>query len=124
MARHCLVAVIQHRSEVETSATADNGLQQSETPALPFIGPADEAKCEDLERVIVSDDLEKFFQIGVKLPLHEREQLVEFLRENIDVFTWSVYEASGIDPSFVCLRLNDSHLDVHQKSTPRLSEMK
>ena len=73
---------------------------------LPFIGPADKAKCEDLERVIVSDDPEKFFQIGAKLPLHEREQLVEFLRENVDVFTWSAYEASGIDPSFICHNLN------------------
>ena len=58
------------------------------------------------KRVIVIDDSEKFFQIRAKLPLHEREQLVEFLRENVDVFTWSAYEASGIDPSFVCHRLN------------------
>ena len=53
---------------------------------LPFNGPAYEAECEDLERVIVGDDPEKFFQIGVKLPLQEREHLVEFLRENVNVF--------------------------------------
>ena len=43
-------------------------------------------KCEDLERVVVGDDLEIFFQIGDQLPLLEREQLVEFLRKNVDVF--------------------------------------
>ena len=89
-ARQCLVAAIQYQLEVETSTTIDNSLQQSETPTLPFNGPADKAKCEDLERVIVGDDSEKFFQVRAKLPLQEREQLVEFLRENVDVFAWSV----------------------------------
>ena len=59
-----------------------------------------------LERVTVGDDPEKFFQIGAKLPLREREQLVGFLRENVDVFAWSAYEAPGIDPSFICHHLN------------------
>ena len=27
--------------------------------------------CEDLERVIIDIDLEKFFQVGVQLPPHE-----------------------------------------------------
>ena len=82
--------------------------------ALPFNGLADEAKCEDLERVIVGDDPEKFFQVGAKLPLQEREQLVEFLRENVDVFAWNAYEAPGIDPSFIC-----HHLNVNPSITPK-----
>ena len=53
---------------------------------LPFNKPAGEAKCEDLEKVIVGDNSKKFFQVGAQLPLQEREQLVEFLRKNIDVF--------------------------------------
>ena len=47
---------------------------------------ADEAKCKDLERVIVGGDVEKFFQVGAKLPPQEKEELVEFLKRNIDVF--------------------------------------
>ena len=43
-------------------------------------------KCEDLEKVVVGDDPERFFQVGAQLPLLEREQLVKFLRENVDVF--------------------------------------
>ena len=53
VARQCLVAAIQHRPEVETSATADNELLQLKPPALCLDVPANEAECEDLERVTV-----------------------------------------------------------------------
>ena len=42
--------------------------------------PAEEAKCEDLVKVAMGDDLEKFFQIGSWLPHQEREELIEFLK--------------------------------------------
>ena len=32
--------------------------------------------------------------------------MIEFLRENVDLFAWSAYEAPGIDPSFICHQLN------------------
>ena len=82
---------------------------------MPFNGPADEAKCEDLKRVIVGDDLKKFFQVGAQLPLQKRKQLVEFLRKNVDVFAWIVYEAPGVDPSFIC-----HHLNVNPSITPKI----
>ena len=65
-------------------------------------GPTEETKCEDLEKFVVSDDPEKFFQVGAQLPPQEKEELVEFLKRNIDVFAWNAYEAPGVDPSFVC----------------------
>ena len=43
-------------------------------------------KCEDLDKVVIGDDLERFFQVGARLPLQEKEELVELLRKNIDVF--------------------------------------
>jgi len=52
---------------------------------------ADKVRCEDLERVTVTDDSEKFFQVGVKMPLQEKERLLEFLRANVDVFAWNLY---------------------------------
>ena len=112
MARQCLVAAIQHQPEVETSATVENNLQQSETSASLFIRPADEMKCEDLERVVVGDDSEIFFQVGA--PLSKREQLVKFLRKNVDVFVWDAYEALGLDPNFIC-----HHLNVNPSINPR-----
>ena len=68
--------------------------------------PADEVECEDLERVIVAGDPEKFFQVGAKLPLQEKKRLLEFLRANVDVFAWNPYEAPGVDLNFICHRLN------------------
>ena len=38
--------------------------------------------------------------------MQERDQLVEFLRKNVDVFARSAYEAPGVDPSFICHHLN------------------
>ena len=46
----------------------------------------EEAKCKDLERVVVGDNSEKFFQVRAQLPPQEREELIEFLRKNVDVF--------------------------------------
>ena len=42
--------------------------------------------CEGLERVIIGDDPERFFQVGARLPLQEKEELVELLRRNVNVF--------------------------------------
>ena len=81
MTRQCLVAVIQHKPKAETLAIVENNLQQSETPASLFSKPADEVKCEDLEKVIVGDDPERFSQVGTQMPLLEREQLVKFFQE-------------------------------------------
>ena len=43
-------------------------------------------KCEDLEKVVVGDDPRKFFRIGAQMPLLEKDQLVDLLRRNVDVF--------------------------------------
>ena len=61
----------------------------------------------------------KFFQVGAKLPLQEKEQLVEFLKENVDVFTWSAYEAPGIDPSFIYHQLNVNPSIIPKRQPPR-----
>ena len=50
-------------------------------------------KCELLDKVIIGDDPERFFQVGAQLPLQEKEELVELLRRNVDVFAWDAYEA-------------------------------
>ena len=73
---------------------------------MPINGPAKEAKCEDLETIMVDDDLEKFFLIGTLLPSQEKEELVEFLGKNVNVFAWNAYEALGVDSSFICHHLN------------------
>ena len=50
------------------------------------MGPIEEAKCDDLEKFPIRDDQEKFFQVGAQLPPREKEELVVFFKNNIDVF--------------------------------------
>ena len=67
---------------------------------------AEKVKYKNLERVVVRDNVEKFFQIGAKLPPQEKEELVEFLKRNTDVFAWDACNAPGIDLAFICHHLN------------------
>ena len=71
-------------------------------------------KCEDLEKVVIRDDLERFFQVGAQIPLLENEQLVDLLRRNVDVFAWDAYETPGLNPNFIC-----HHLNVNPSITPK-----
>ena len=48
--------------------------------------PIEEAKCEDLVKVTIRDDPKKFFQIRSQLPQQEKEELIEFFKQNIDIF--------------------------------------
>ena len=86
---------------------------------IPIGGTSDEVKCEDLVKIIIGDDPEKFFQVGSQLSQQEREELVEFLKWNIDVFAWNTYEALGVDPDFICHHLNVNPLTIPKKQLPR-----
>ena len=81
---------------------------------MPGNESTEEAKCEDLEKVAVGVDLEKFFQVGLELPPQEKEELIGFLRGNVDVFAWDTYKAPRVDPSFIC-----HHLNVNPSATPK-----
>ena len=80
---------------------------------------AEDAKCEDLIKVVIGEDPEKFFQIGSQLPHQEREELIEFLKQNIDVFAWNTYEAPRVDSEFICHHLNVNPLIAPKKQPPR-----
>ena len=49
-----------------------------------------------------------------ELPPQEKEELVKFLRRNVDVFAWDAYDAPGVDPSLIC-----HHLNVNPSSIPK-----
>ena len=44
------------------------------TPVLPIEETVEEAKCEDLEKIFVGDDLKKFFQVRVQLRPKKRKR--------------------------------------------------
>ena len=86
---------------------------------LPMGGTSNKVKCEDLVKITIEDDPEKFFQVESQLPQLEREELVEFLKQNIDVFAWNTYEAPGVDTDFICHHLNVNPLVIPKKQLPR-----
>ena len=71
--------------------------------------------------MVIDNDSEKFFQVGVQLPPQEKQELIEFLRKNVDVFAWNAYEALGIDPDFICHHLNVNPAITPRKQPPRRS---
>ena len=82
---------------------------------LSIDGTFEEVECEDLVKVTIGDDPGKFFQIGSQLPQREREELIEILKQNIDVFAWNTYEAPEVDPEFICHNLNVNPLVAPKK---------
>ncbi|XP_065638219.1 uncharacterized protein LOC136071167 [Quercus suber] len=61
----------------------------------------------------------RYFQIGSQIPQPEKEELINFLKRNIDVFAWSAYEAPGVDPEFICHHLKVNPLSVPKKQPPQ-----
>ena len=59
-----------------------------------------------MEEIVIDGDSEKFYQVGAQLPPWEKEELLAFLRRNVDVFAWNSYEALGVDPDFIYHNLN------------------
>ena len=97
----------------------EKGLVAVKSSVLSIDKPAEDAKCEDLIKVVIGNNPEKFFQIGSQLPHQEREELIEFLKQNIDVFAWNAYEATRVDPKFICHHLKVNPLIAPKKQPPR-----
>ena len=69
--------------------------------------------------MVIRDTSKKFFQVGAQLPPQEKEELVEFLKRNIDVFAWDACDAQGIDPAFICHHFNVNPSITPKKQPPR-----
>ena len=89
---------------------------------MPLVDePAKEAKCEDLEKVVVGDNPEKFFQVEAQIPPQKKGELVKFLKRNVDVFAWNAYKAPRVDSSFIFHHLNVNPSITPKKQQPRRS---
>ena len=71
--------------------------------------------------MIIDSDLEKFFQVRAQLPALEKQALIEFLRDNVDIFAWDACEALGVDPNFICHHPNVNPSVIPRKQPPRRS---
>ena len=83
-------------------------LVKEEREALEDVGRIPEAKVvEDMIHYELDEpNLYHFFLVGSNMRKRERTDLIEFLKENIEVFAWSPYEMTRIDPSFAKHELN------------------
>ena len=83
-------------------------------PVLPakenhtwMIEEKDEDKMEALETVELAEgEANKTTKIGTTLSPEMRTRLIQFLKENIDVFTWSHEDMPGISPEVIQHKLN------------------
>ena len=79
------------------------------------------ATCEEIEKIVIDDDLEKFFHVRALLLPQEKEKLIVFFKRNIDVFAWNSYKVPGVDSNFIFHHLNVNPGIVPKKQPPRHS---
>ena len=63
---------------------------------------------EELQPVLLDDDPEHLAYISSKLAEDLKNLLIDFLRQNKDVFAWKQVDMGGIDPTVITHRLNVS----------------
>ena len=61
---------------------------------------------EELIKVKILPDIDRYFQIGVGVGDQERVEMLLFLIQHVDVFAWSPYEVLGVDLEFIIHKLN------------------
>ena len=92
-ARECYLAMMALDEQVQTMSKEERRFVAESTEVLEDI-PLEEGNPE------------KFTRIGTSMKEKTKQDLVQFLRENIDVFPWSREDIPGIDPSVITHRLN------------------
>ena len=63
---------------------------------------------EEVEEVTVTEEPLRKLKIGRSLQSDVKEELINFLKDNLDVFAWSHEDMVGIDHSVMCHHLNIS----------------
>ena len=92
-ARECYLAMVALDEQVQTMSIEERRFVAEPTKVLEDI-PLEEGNPK------------KFTRIGTSMKEKMKQGLVQFLRENIDVFAWSHEEMPGMDLSVITHRLN------------------
>ncbi|XP_072060271.1 uncharacterized protein [Arachis hypogaea] len=59
----------------------------------------------DTEKVQIGDAQDKITNIGATLKGYLKGQLIQFLKDNADLFAWKAVDMPGIDPKLMCHKL-------------------
>ena len=119
------MAAISHQSDYRDSLDLEEVPYQLTTMESEDLHRVKERglQCEEVEKVIIGSDEDRFFKLRPNYPLL-KEELLRFLRENIDVFAWSAYEAPGVNLNFKCHHLNVNLAVMPKRKPPRRSSKK
>ena len=101
IARECYLAILAMDEHVQTMNIEERRVVAEPTKVLEDI-PLDESNPE------------RFTRIGTSMEEKTKQDLVQFLRKSIDIFTWSHKDLPGIDPSVIthCLNMYPSSKPV------------
>ena len=104
VARECYLAMLAMDKHVQTMNIEERRVVAEPTKVLEDV-PLDEGNPK------------RFTRIGTSMEEKTKQDLVQFLRNNIDVFAWNHEDMLGIDPSVIIHRLNVYPLakPIHQK---------
>ncbi|XP_065623880.1 uncharacterized protein LOC112029605 [Quercus suber] len=94
-ARECYLAMLAMDKQMQTMSIEERKIVAEPTEVL-----------EDV--LLQENDPKKFTRIGTSMKEKAKEDLVQFLKKNADVFAWSHDDITGIDPSVITHRLNVS----------------
>ena len=92
-ARECYLAMVALDEQVQTMSIEERRFVAEPTKVLEDI-PLEEGNPK------------KFTRIGTSMKEKMKQGLIQFLRENIDVFAWSHEDMPGMDLSVITHRLN------------------
>ena len=80
------------------------------------------ASCvEDLVKLRILSDDDRSFLIRASMKDKERVEMLLFLVQNVNVFTWNSYEVPEVDPEFIVHKLNMDPLYPPKKQKLRRS---
>ncbi|XP_058217354.1 uncharacterized protein LOC131328425 [Rhododendron vialii] len=103
VAKRCYVNVVRSNNQMSRV----NLIEVTDAPVLEDVGRrADEKAIKDLITVPINKDNSRFFLLGSSLSDAEWDQMVDFLKCNVEVFAWTPYAMPGINPLFICHELN------------------
>ena len=74
---------------------------------------------EELVQVRILLYSSRYFQIDKSLSMGDQLEILLSLVQNLDVFTWSLYEVLGVDSAFIMHWLNVDPLTPPTKQRPR-----
>ena len=102
-ARTCYVSSTKGKRMEETLSIAEKAIHKSLAEEIA----RKPQPVEELEAVHLSDtDPEKLAYVGTQLSELTKEEIVNCLKQNLDVFAWTPKDMPGISPNVICHHLN------------------